>query len=148
MKHLFIILGLAAFMTGCGKTDAPKADATGGVSQSAGAPAADDAKNCIKEFLAQCGMQDVNVTQLTESTVPSGAKTASESWGYTFTAEYKNVFGETQKSENWVAVVAREDGKPMVRSCWDDGKNMVGGHQGHVDTPKAELLLPPAGTPN
>lgn len=143
MKQIFLLLSLAMFAAGCGKTGAPKADAGG---TAAGKPAADEAKACITVFLTQCGMQDVAVTQVAEADVPQAGKTATDSWGYTFTAEYKNVFGETQKSENWVAVVAREDGTPAVRTCWDDGKNMVGGHQGHVETPKAELLT--AGVPN
>ncbi len=144
MKQLFLLAAVTVFAAGCGKTDAPKAADAGATA--AGKPASDEAKASITEFLAQCGMRDVTVTQVAEAPVPNGGKTASDSWGYTFTAEYKNLFGETQKSENWVAVVARDDGKPAVRTCWDDGKNMVGGHRGHVETPTAELL--PVGVPN
>ena len=146
MKQIFLLLAVAVFAAGCGKTDGPKTADAGATPAAAGQPATAEAKACITEFLAQCGMQDVTVTQVAEAAVPNAGKTASDSWGYTFTAEYKNLFGETQKSENWVAVVAREAGKPAVRTCWDDGKNMVGGHRGHVETPTAELL--PVGVPN
>ena len=137
MKHLFIILAAMTLVTGCGKTDVAKVDA---VANASGQPAMEDAKTCIKDFLVQCGMQHVEVSQLTETPVPSAAKTASSSWGYQFTAEYTNILGESAKSQNWVAVVAIEDGKVMVRTCWDDNKQMVGGHQGHVNTPGADLI--------
>lgn len=142
MRHLFILLALATLTVGCGKTDPSKAV----VAATENRPAMEDAKSSIKEFLAQCGMENVEVTQLADSDVPNAGKTASHSWAYTFNAEYKNVLGETTKSENWVAVVGLEDGKPLVRSCWDEGKQMVGGHVGHVETPHAELL--PLGKPN
>lgn len=136
MNKFLLLFVLSVAVIGCGKSEPVKtADTT--------APAkanTDDAKMCITEFLTQCGMKDVAITEVKETSVPVAAKTATDSWGFSFTAEYKNVFGETQQSQNWVAVVANDSGKLHVRTCWNDKQQMVGGHQGPIETPKAELL--------
>ena len=85
--------------------------------------------------------------------MPAGVP-AGESWAFTFTANYTNVFGERQTSENWVAVIGRSDGKPTMVSCFDNAKQLVGGHRGDEKAITANLkpmepadVLPPIVAP-
>jgi hypothetical protein len=138
MKRAFGILALALLAAGCGGSKNP-ADATAN-SQPTGKPNADEAKECIAVYLGQCGWKDVQLVRLTDCPqAPPGANVTGESWAYTFNANYVNVFGETHSSENWVAVVARVDGKPNVKCCFDSSKQLVGGHRGDERAVTANL---------
>ena len=136
-------LGLVLVAVGCGggKDGQPTADAT-----PAGKPAPDEAKTCIVAYLNQCGWKDVELAQIADQPqVPPEAKVTGEAWAFAFTAHYTNVFGERQTSANWVAVVARADGKPCVKSCFDDSRKLVGGHTGAEANEKGNLVrLAPA----
>jgi hypothetical protein len=155
MTRAIAFLGLALLAVGCGgsKDGRPTTDAGSG--QAAGKPAADEAKACIVTYLNQCGWKDVELAQVTDQAeVPAGAKVSGEAWAFAFTAHYTNVFGERQTSANWVAVVARADGKPCVRRCLDEGRRLVGGHTGAEANEKGTLVkhapaadLPPVVAP-
>src|SRR5262245_26678580 len=100
MKRAFGILALALLAAGCGGSNKP-GDAN---AQATGKPNADEAKECIAVYLGQCGWRDVQLVSLTDSQIPPGANVAGEAWAYTFNANYVDVFGEKQSSENWVVV--------------------------------------------
>jgi hypothetical protein len=122
MKRALAFLALTIFAVGCGgsKSDAP---ATAG-----GRPPADEAKTCIAAYLAERGWSDVEFTSLQdEAELPSESKVKGEAWAFAFSATYKNVFGESQKGENWVAVVTRSDGKTCVCGCFDETRKPLGG---------------------
>lgn len=138
MKRAFGILALAVLAAGCGGSNKP-GDATANT-QPAGKPNADEATECIAVHLGQCGWKDVQLVSLTDCPqIPPGANFAGEAWAYKFNANYVNLFGEKKSSENWVAVVARVDGKATVKSCFDSSKQLVGGHRGDEGTVTANL---------
>ncbi|HEX3148388.1 MAG TPA: hypothetical protein VHR66_09915 [Gemmataceae bacterium] len=112
----------------------------------AGKPGADEAKACIVMYLNQCGWKDVDLARVTEEpSVPAEAKSYDEVWAFTFTAQYTNVVGERQTSENWIAVVRRSEGKATVKCCFDESRRLVGGHAGTEKTEKVALMpSPPA----
>jgi hypothetical protein len=143
MKRAIVFLGLALVAVGCGgsKDGQPTADST-----PAGKPAPDEAKACIVAYLNQCGWKDVELAQIADQPqVPTEAKATGEAWAFAFTAHYTNVFGERQTSANWVAVVTRADGKPCVKSCFDESRKLVGGHTGAETNEKGNLVrLAPA----
>jgi len=143
MTRAIALFGLALLVAGCGggKEGKPTADAA------AGRPAPDEAKACIVTYLNQCGWKDVELAEVADQPdVPAGAKTGGEAWAFTFTAHYTNVFGERRTSANWVAVVARADGKPHVMSCFDEARHLVGGHTGAEVNEKGTLVASaPAG---
>ena len=153
MARAIAFLGLALLAIGCGSKDGPAT--ADGSAPAAGKPAPDETKACIVAYLNQCGWKDVELAQVTDQAeLPAGAKVTGEAWAYGFTAHYTNVFGERQTSANWVAVVARADGKPCVKSCFDEGRKLVGGHTGAEANEKGTLVrheaageLPPVVAP-
>jgi hypothetical protein len=155
MTRAIACLGLALLAVGCGgsKDGQPAADA--GSAPAAGKPAPDEAQACIRTYLSQCGWKDVELAQVTDQPqVPAEAKVTGEAWAFTFTAHYTNVFGERQTSANWVAVLGRADGKACVKSCFDEGRKLVGGHTGSEANEKGTLVkmeaagdLPPVVAP-
>jgi hypothetical protein len=141
MKRTINFLVLALFAVGCGGSSKPDADSTA-TAQPAGKPAADEAKACIATYLGQCGWQDVELVAVNDCAEPP-AKISGETWAFTFTARYTNIVGERQTSENWIAVVARTEGKACVKSCFDHTRRLVGGHRGDESSEIANLT--PAG---
>jgi hypothetical protein len=127
MRRAIALLGLTLLAAGCGgKT--PTAE---GTAVATGRPAAEEAKDCITGYLGQCGWKDVELVSLAEQPdVPQGANATGESWAFTFSAKYTDVFGERRVTENWVAVLTRTDGKPCLKSCFDESRRQVGGHSG------------------
>jgi hypothetical protein len=143
MRRVITFLGLALLAAGCGGSKTPTAEAPAAAT---GRPGADEAKACIATYLGQCGCKDVELVSLAERPdVPAGAKIPGEAWAYTFSAKYTDLFGERRASENWVAVLARADGKPCLKSCFDDAKRLVGGHSGEEVVEKGVLTPGPAG---
>ncbi len=142
MRYAIGFLGLALLAVGCTDSSKPKADAN---LAATGKPADDETKACITSYLVQCGWKEVELTRLDErADVPREAMILSgEAWAFTFTARYTNVVGERLTSENWVAVLARDEGKPRVKSCLDSAKKLVGGHSGAEGTDVAVLLPMP-----
>jgi len=137
MKRTIAWLGLALLSAGCGGK--PNADPSASAAAT-GKPAADEAKACIVAYLGQCGWQDVELVRMADCPeLPKGAKATGELWAFTFSATYTNVVGERLTSENWVAVVARADGKPCVTGCFDEARRLVGGHTGDEVADKATL---------
>jgi len=141
MKYALGFLGAALLAVGCTNSNKPKAEAE---QAAIGKPAGDETKACITAYLGQCGWKDVELVKLDErEDVPREAMIVrGEAWAYTFTANYTNLFGERQTSENWVAVLARDEGKACVKSCLDSSKRLVGGHsgaEGTDDTPQEAL---------
>lgn len=143
MKHLFIVLAALILVSGCGKTNV-STDGSGAHADAR--PDVEQTKTCIVEFLGQCGMQNIQVTKIADAELPKDAKTASTSWGYNFTAEYKTIIGETVTKENWVAVLAKEEGKLIVRSMWDDSQKVVAGSNNLIDQPNLDILPPSRST--
>jgi hypothetical protein len=143
MRRTIAFVGLAFLAAGCGGS--PSADGTASVSAT-GKPTDDEAKACIVAYFSQCGWQDVQLVRMADhAEIPKGAKVTGEVWAYTFSATYTNVVGEKVTSENWVAVVARADGKPCVKGCFDETRRMVGGHSGDELAEKGILIpQPPA----
>ena len=144
MKYALGFLGAALLAVGCSNSSKPKAEADQAAN---GKPASDETKACITAYLGQCGWKDVELVRLDErADVPREAMIVSgEAWAYTFTANYTNLFGERQTSENWVAVLSRNEGKTCVRSCLDSQKKLVGGNSGAEGTDVAVLApLPPS----
>jgi hypothetical protein len=140
MKHAIAFLGLALLAAGCGDSGKPSAEAA--AAQAANKPAIDETKACISSYMAQCGWKDVEFAQFSENAeLPSQVKVVGDAWAFTFTANYTNVVGERQTSENWVAVLAKENGKPYVKSCFDSSKKLVGGHIG-LETTETAVLTP------
>jgi hypothetical protein len=138
MKRAFAMLALALLAAGCGgsKSDSDAVAA----SQATGKPNADEAKECIVAYLGQCGWRDVQLVSVADCTpLPPGSNVIGEAWAYTFSANYVNVFGEKQTSENWVVVVSRTDGKANVASCFDSRRQLVGGHRGDEKAVTANL---------
>ena len=135
---------LSILAVGCGNRSAENLV----VEQSApaGKPATDEAKACIVTYLNQCGWKDVELAQVAEtSTLPAEAKGFEDAWAFTFTAQYTNVVGERQTSENWMAVVRRSEGKANVKCCFDESRRLVGGHSGAEKIEKVALTpQPPA----
>jgi hypothetical protein len=145
MRRAITFLGLALLAAGCGgKTPTAETAAV-----PAGRPGADEAKACIAAYLGQCGWRDVELVSLADQAdVPTGAKVTGEAWAFTFSAKYTDLFGERQASQNWVAVLSRTDGKPCLKSCFDEAKRLVGGHSGEETSERAVLTpAPPAGDP-
>ena len=144
MKRVIAILGLAILTVGCGTKSLENPIAN--QSTPTGKPAADEAKACIITYLNQCGWKDVDLAKVVEEpAVPAEAKSYDESWAFTFTAQYTNVVGERQTSENWMAVVRRSEGKATVKCCFDESRRLVGGHAGTEKTEKVALMpSPPA----
>ncbi|HVK14641.1 MAG TPA: hypothetical protein VM597_38235 [Gemmataceae bacterium] len=135
MKRVLSFLALSIFAVGCGgsKSDGPAA---------AGRPPADEARTCIAAYLAERGLVDVEFVSLRdEADLPSESKVRGEAWAFAFSATYKNIFGETQKGENWVAVVTRSDGKTCVAGCFDEARKPLGGRG------QEEAELPPIVAP-
>lgn len=145
MRRAITFLGLALFAAGCGGKS-PTAERP---AVPAGRPGTDEARACIAAYLGQCGWRDVELVSLADQTeVPAGTKVTGEAWAYTFSAKYTDLFGERRASENWVAVLARDDGKPCLKSCFDDTKRLVGGHSGEEMSERGILTpAPPAGDP-
>jgi hypothetical protein len=137
MKRIFTFFAMALLAAGCGGSGKPEAESSG---QATGKPGADEAKACIAGYLGQCGWQNVELVTLADcDNLPPEAKTGGELWAFTFTARYTNIVGERQTSENWIAVVARSDGKACVRSCFDNARRLVGGHRGDETSEIANL---------
>ena len=137
MKRALAVLALSIFAVGCGgsKSDGPAA--------AAGRPPADEAKTCIAAYLAERGLSDVEFDSLQdEAELPAASKVKGEAWAFAFSATYKDVFGEPQKSGNWVAVVTRSDGKPCVTGCFDEARNPLGG-RGHEEAEFPPIVAPP-----
>jgi len=141
MRYSIGFLGLALLALGCADSSKPKAEAN---LAATGKPADDETKSCITSYLGQCGWKDVELVKLDEQAdVPREAMILKgDAWAYTFTANYTNVFGERKTSENWVAVLARDEGKPCVKSCLDSSKKLVGGHSGAEGTTEVAVLAP------
>ncbi len=140
MKRAITFLGMALLIAGCGGKDSPKPEAA-----AVGKPAADEAKVCIAGYLGQCGWKDVELVAIADQpSLPKGITAPSgEAWAFTFSAKYTDLFGQQQATENWVAVVARSDGKACVKSCFDHAQRMVGGHSGAELADKgAEMVSP------
>jgi hypothetical protein len=142
MKRAIAFLGLALLAAGCGGKDSPKPEVAA-VSK----PAPDEAKACIAGYLGQCGWKDVELVAIADSpSLPKGTPAINgEAWAFTFSAQYTNILGERQATENWIAVVARSDGKACVTSCFDHAQRMVGGHSGAELADKGTLTAQPAG---
>jgi len=142
MRRAIAFVGLALFMAGCG---GGKPSAESPAQAATGKPGADEAKACIVNYLGQCGWKDVELVRLADQPdMPTGSKVTGEAWAFTFSATYTNIVGERQTSENWVAVVARADGKPCVKGCFDETRRMVGGHSGEEQAERGNLTkLPP-----
>ena len=121
MKRALAFLALTILAVGCGsKSDGP--------AKAEGRPPADEAKTCIAAYLAERGLSEMEFVSLTdEAELPNESKVKGEAWAFAFSATYKNVFGETQKGENWVAVVTRSDGKVCVTGCFDEARKPLGG---------------------
>jgi hypothetical protein len=122
MKRALAFLALTIVAVGCGgsKSDAPAA--------AGGRPPADEAKTCIAAYLGERGLTDVEFASLqAEAELPSESKVKGEAWAFAFSATYKDVFGEPKKSENWVAVVTRSEGKTCVCGCFDEARKPLGG---------------------
>ena len=155
MTRAIAFLGLALLAVGCGGGTDGQPTAGEAPARAAGKQAADEAKACIVTYLNQCGWKDVELAQVTDQPqVPAEAKVTGEAWAFAFTAHYTNVFGERQTSANWVAVVGRADGKACVKSCFDEGRKLVGGHTGAEANEKGTLVkheaagdLPPVVAP-
>lgn len=143
MKRVIGLLSLAVAIVGCTDASKTKPDAQ---ATNQGRPAIDESSQCIAAYLGQCGWRDVEVVGVAECTqMPAGADVAGEAWAFVFSAKYSNVFGELQSSDNWVAVIARTDGKPAVRCCFDHTRRLVGGHRGDERAVAANLTpMPPA----
>ena len=130
MRSAITILGLALLAAGCGGNKTPTAESPA-PGAATGKPTGDEAKACIVAYLGQCGWQEVQLIRMVDHPeVPKAAKANGEAWAFNFSASYTNVVGERVTSENWVAVVARTNGKPCVKGCFDDAQRMVGGHSG------------------
>jgi hypothetical protein len=128
MRRAIALLGLTLLAAGCGGGKTPTAE---GTAAATGRPAADEAKACITAYLGQCGWKEVELVSLADQPdVPKGANTIGEAWAFTFSANYTDVFGERRATENWIAVLTRTDGKPCLKSCFDESRHLVGGHSG------------------
>jgi|SRR5262245_16709666 len=128
MRRAIAWLGLTLLAAGCGGGKTPTA---GGTAAAAGRPAADEARACISDYLGQCGWKDVELVSLADQAdVPQAANATGEVWAFTFSAKYTDVFGERRATESWVAVLTRTDGKPCLKSCFDESRHLVGGHSG------------------
>ena len=134
MKRVIGLLAAAMLATGCGGGKA-KVDAD----QAAGKPQADETKSCIVCYMGQCGWNDVEIVNVADCAKPPEGAIVGESWAYTFSARYTNVFGERQVSENWIAVVGRAEGKALVKNCYDNTLRLVGGHRGDEKSATASL---------
>jgi hypothetical protein len=136
MKRALAFLALTIFAVGCGgsQSDAP---ATAG-----GRPPADEAKTCIAAYLGERGLSDVEFVSLRdEAELPAESKVKGEAWAFAFTATYKDVFGESQKSVDWVAVVTRSEGKTCVCGCFDGARKPLGG-RGHEEAEFPPIVAP------
>jgi hypothetical protein len=139
MTRAIALFGLALLVIGCGggKEGKPVADA----GAPTGKPAPDEAKACIVTYLNQCGWKDVELARLSDQPeLPAGAGAGGEAWAFSFTAHYTNVLGERRTSANWLAVVARAEGKPRVTSCFDEARRLVGGNTGAEASEKGTLV--------
>jgi len=143
MKCAMAFLGLALLAAGCGKSGGPTGE-NASPGAATGKPADDEARACIVAYLGQCGWQDVQLTRIAEQPeVPKAAKVTDEAWAFTFSASYTNVVGERLTTENWIAVVTRNGGKPCVKCCFDESRRLVGGHSGEeVASDQSAILAP------
>jgi hypothetical protein len=138
MKHVCAFLALALLAAGCADSK-PQADASAS-SQPTGKPADDEARACIASYLGECGWREVEFASLADCTnPPSVAKVTGETWAFHFTARYTNIVGERQSSENWIALLSRVEGKPVVVACFDQSRQLVSGHRGDETTAIANL---------
>src|SRR5215218_7898119 len=120
MKRAIALFLLTTLAIGCGKSDKPDAHAD---KDKPGKPTADEAQVCVVDFMNSCGCKDVEFTHFTDQAeVPEKAKSNGDSWAFQFSATYKNLFGESQKTHNWLAVVCRDGSKVKVLNCYDDMK--------------------------
>ena len=141
MKRAIGLLALAILAAGCTSGSKPGRD-----DAKSGAPAVDETRACITSYLNQCGWQNVELADVNPcNQLPSEALVLGDAWAYTFTATYTDLFGERQRSDNWLAIIARVDGKTSVKNCFDSARRLVGGHRGDERGDKASLTpLPPA----
>lgn len=147
MKRLFALFLMSLLAVGCGSSGKPEpqAAATEGAK-----PTTDEARVCVSDYMNQCGWRDVEFSTFADQTeLPKEAKTTGDAWAFSFSASYQNIFGERQKTTNWVAVVTRDSGKFKVARCYDEAKQLVGGHTGSEESEKAQLQpgpMPMGGT--
>src|SRR4051794_32651569 len=102
MKRAIGLLTITLLAAGCGSGSKPQADAA--ATAPAGKPGLEEARSCIAVHLSQFGWEKVELIAITECPqVPPSAQVTGEAWAYTFTANYSNILGERQVSENWTA---------------------------------------------
>jgi hypothetical protein len=144
MTRAMAFVGLTLLAAGCGGSSPATEGPAAGPAAATGKPAADETKACIAAYMAECGWKDVEFVSLADRPeLPRGAAVVGDAWAYSFTARYTDVFGERQASTDWVAVVARADGKPCLKCCFDATGQLVGGHRGVEGTETAVLTHQP-----
>jgi hypothetical protein len=140
MKRAIGLLTMTLLAVGCGSSK----PAGGEASQPAGQPSLAEARSCIAVYLTQFGWQNVELTTIAERPhLPSGPQASGEAWAYTFSANYTNVLAEHTISENWVAVIERNNGQPIVKSCFDNSNRLVSGNHGNEMGETASLAPQP-----
>ncbi len=128
MKRFYLFV-LFSFAIGCGSkpssptaaTNEPAAPAR--VATTCGKPSADEAAASIREYFTDPGVgcSDVQIETLSEPVeAPVVVRPGTnEAWFFSTTMTCNNVVGEKLKNKDCLLLIARENGRPTVKECYN-----------------------------
>lgn len=128
MKRVFFLFAIAMVLMGCSSKTEPQPSATVTSGMKTGKPDADEARQCVASFLADCGYSHVEIRNLQDQpNLPSESKVEGEAWAYQVSMECTDILGGRRQNDGWTVVVQRKEGRPVVLSCFDREMKKVSG---------------------